>query len=50
MDRTADYYPDFGGKAVKLTSIMRLRRGRGKFIEAVSGGWPEGLVEPQVAA
>jgi hypothetical protein len=21
-----------------------------KFIEAVSGGWPEGLVEPQVAA
>ena len=35
----ADYYPDFGGKAVKLT-IDHEADGP-KFIEAVSGGWPK---------
>jgi uncharacterized protein YndB with AHSA1/START domain len=37
----ADYYPDFGGKAVKL-SIHHESEGDGdKFIVAVSGGWPK---------
>ncbi len=35
----ADYYPDFGGKAVKLT-ITHEAAGP-KFAEAVSGGWPK---------
>jgi hypothetical protein len=40
----ADYYPDFGGKAVKLTVSHELEReAEGKFIEAVSGGWPKVL-------
>ena len=39
----ADYYPDFGGKAVKLT-ITHETEGEGtKLIEAVSGGWPKVL-------
>jgi len=40
----ADYYPDFGGKAAKLT-IRHEMEGEGgdKFIEAVSGGWPKVL-------
>ena len=37
----ADYYPDFGGKAVKLTIRHELEGEGGKFIEAVSGGWPK---------
>src|SRR5690348_13109429 len=38
---TAEYYPDFGGKAVKLTVQHELEgEGGAKFIEAVSGGWP----------
>jgi len=37
---TADYYPDFGGKAVKLTVTHELEGEGTKFIEAVSGGWP----------
>jgi len=37
----AAYYPDFGGKAVKLT-IHHVLEGEGdKFIAAVSGGWPK---------
>ena len=41
---TADYYPDFGGKAVKLTIHHEIEgEGGGKFIEAVSGGWPKVL-------
>jgi uncharacterized protein YndB with AHSA1/START domain len=41
---TADYYPDRGGKAVKLTIQHALEgEGGGKFIEAVSGGWPKVL-------
>jgi uncharacterized protein YndB with AHSA1/START domain len=40
----ADYYPDFGGKAVKLTIHHEVEaEGGGKFIEAVSGGWPKVL-------
>jgi uncharacterized protein YndB with AHSA1/START domain len=40
----ADYYPDFGGKAVKLTIQHELEgEGGSKFIEAVSGGWPKVL-------
>jgi uncharacterized protein YndB with AHSA1/START domain len=40
----ADYYPDFGGKAVKLTIRHEIEgEGSGKFIEAVSGGWPKVL-------
>jgi len=39
----ADYYPDFGGKAVKLTIIHELEGEGTKFIEAVSGGWPKVL-------
>jgi uncharacterized protein YndB with AHSA1/START domain len=34
----ADYYPDFGGKAVKLTISHELEGEGTKFIEAVSGG------------
>jgi len=38
----AGYYPDFGGKAVKLTIEHELEgEGGSKFIEAVSGGWPK---------
>jgi uncharacterized protein YndB with AHSA1/START domain len=37
----ADYYPDFGGKAVKLTVRHELEGGGTAFIEAVSGGWPK---------
>ena len=41
---TADYYPDHGGKAVKLTIQHEVEgEGGGKFIEAVSGGWPKVL-------
>jgi uncharacterized protein YndB with AHSA1/START domain len=41
---TTDYYPDFGGKAVKLTIHHEIEgEGGGKFIEAVSGGWPKVL-------
>ena len=39
----ADYYPDFGGKAVKLTITHELEGEGVKFIEAVSGGWPKVL-------
>ena len=39
----ADYYPDFGGKAVKLTITHELEGDGTKFIEAVSGGWPKVL-------
>ena len=40
----ADYYPDFGGKAVKLTILHEIEgEGGAKFIEAVSGGWPQVL-------
>jgi uncharacterized protein YndB with AHSA1/START domain len=39
----ADYYPDFGGKAVKLTINHELENEGTKFIEAVSGGWPKVL-------
>jgi uncharacterized protein YndB with AHSA1/START domain len=40
----ADYYPDFGGKAVKLSIQHELESDAGgKFIEAVSGGWPKVL-------
>lgn len=35
----AEYYPEFGGKAVKLT-ITHEAAGP-KFVEAVSGGWPK---------
>src|SRR6201985_391140 len=35
----ADYYPDFGGKAVKLTISHGLEGDGTKFVEAVSGGW-----------
>jgi uncharacterized protein YndB with AHSA1/START domain len=41
---TAEYYPDFGGKAVKLTITHELESGTGgTLIEAVSGGWPKVL-------
>jgi uncharacterized protein YndB with AHSA1/START domain len=41
---TAEYYPDVGGKAVKLTIRHEIEgEGGGKFIEAVSGGWPKVL-------
>ena len=40
---TADYYPDFGGKAVKLTITHELEGEGTMFIEAVSGGWPKVL-------
>jgi uncharacterized protein YndB with AHSA1/START domain len=39
----ADYYPDFGGKAVRLTILHELEGEGAKFIEAVSGGWPKVL-------
>ena len=39
----ADYYPDFGGKAVKLTITHELKGEGVKLIEAVSGGWPKVL-------
>lgn len=39
----ADYYPDFGGKAAKLTIRHEIEGEGGKFIEAVSGGWPKVL-------
>jgi uncharacterized protein YndB with AHSA1/START domain len=39
----ADYYPDFGGKAVKLTITHELEGEGMKLIEAVSGGWPKVL-------
>jgi uncharacterized protein YndB with AHSA1/START domain len=37
----AEYYPDFGGKAVKLTIRHELEGEGTRFIEAVSGGWPK---------
>jgi uncharacterized protein YndB with AHSA1/START domain len=39
----ADYYPDFGGKAVKLTVTHELEGEGTQFITAVSGGWPKVL-------
>jgi uncharacterized protein YndB with AHSA1/START domain len=39
----AEYYPGMGGKAVKLTIAHELEGEGGKFIEAVSGGWPKVL-------
>ena len=40
---TAEYYPGMGGKAVKLTILHEMEGEGGKFIEAVSGGWPKVL-------
>jgi uncharacterized protein YndB with AHSA1/START domain len=41
---TADYYPDRGGKAVKLTITHEAEAEQGApMIEAVSGGWPKVL-------
>jgi uncharacterized protein YndB with AHSA1/START domain len=40
---TTDYYPDRGGKAVKLTITHELEGEGTKFIEAVSAGWPKVL-------
>ena len=38
----ADYYPDFGGKAVKLTITHEAETEQGgPMIEAVSSGWPK---------
>jgi uncharacterized protein YndB with AHSA1/START domain len=37
----AGYYPDFGGKAAKLTIHHEIESDGGKFVEAVSGGWPK---------
>jgi uncharacterized protein YndB with AHSA1/START domain len=38
----ADYYPDHGGKAVKLTITHEAEAEQGApMIEAVSGGWPK---------
>lgn len=38
----ADYYPDFGGQAVKLTITQEAETVQGApMIEAVSGGWPK---------
>jgi uncharacterized protein YndB with AHSA1/START domain len=40
----ADYYPDRGGKAVKLTISHEAEAGQGApMIEAVSSGWPKVL-------
>ncbi len=40
----AGYYPDHGAKAVKLTIHHEIEgEGGGKFIEAVSAGWPNVL-------
>jgi uncharacterized protein YndB with AHSA1/START domain len=41
--KMADYYPDFGGRAVKLTVTHELEGEGTKLIEAVSGGWPKVL-------
>jgi uncharacterized protein YndB with AHSA1/START domain len=38
---TAEYYPGMGGTAVKLTIQHEIEGTGGKFIEAVSGGWPK---------
>ena len=38
---TAEYYPGKGGPAVPLTIEHALEGEGGKFIEAVSGGWPK---------
>ena len=41
---TAEYYPDRGGKAVKLTITHEAEAEEGApMIEAVSGGWPKVL-------
>jgi uncharacterized protein YndB with AHSA1/START domain len=41
---TAEYYPDRGGKAVKLTITHEAEAAEGAaMIEAVSGGWPKVL-------
>jgi uncharacterized protein YndB with AHSA1/START domain len=40
---TAEYHPDRGGKAVKLTVTHELEGEGTKLIEAVSGGWPKVL-------
>jgi uncharacterized protein YndB with AHSA1/START domain len=38
----ADYYPDFGGKAVRLTITHEAETEQGApLIAAVSGGWPK---------
>ena len=37
----ADYYPDFGGRAVKLAISHELEGEGTKFVESVSGGWPK---------
>lgn len=38
----ADYYPDFGGRAVKLTITHEAETAQGgPMIEAISGGWPK---------
>jgi uncharacterized protein YndB with AHSA1/START domain len=39
----ADYYPDCGGKAVKLTVHHVLEGDGTQFVEAVSVGWPKVL-------
>jgi uncharacterized protein YndB with AHSA1/START domain len=40
----ADYYPGFGGKAVKLTITHEAEEEQGApMIEAVAGGWPKVL-------
>lgn len=39
----ADYYPDRGGKAVKLTITHELEGEGTKLIKAVSAGWPKVL-------
>ena len=39
----AEYYPDSGGQAAKLTITHKLEGEGTKFIEAVSGGWPKVL-------
>jgi uncharacterized protein YndB with AHSA1/START domain len=40
----AEYYPDIGGKAVKLTITHEAEADQGApVIEAVSGGWPKVL-------
>jgi uncharacterized protein YndB with AHSA1/START domain len=38
---TAEYYPGMGGTAVKLTIQHETEGTGGRFIEAVSGGWPK---------
>lgn len=39
---TAEYYPEYGGQAVKLTITHEVDTDRGApLIEAVSGGWPK---------